>query len=224
MPTVVVPYHGTIQIPNWVKNLASFRTWVHSRVLPEKLAVHFLQGDVWVDFEIEEAFTHNFVKAAVLMVLMQVAKADRSGVAFADGMLLTNDDAEMGTEPDAMYVSYKSFETKRVWFTAGETTGAQATELVGSPDLVVEIISPSSEDKDTEWLMTQYYDAGVTEYWLIDARGDDIRFDIYRHGPKGFVATRKDGGWVKSRLLKRSFRMTRAAGIAGLPDYALDIR
>ena len=94
-------------------------------------------------------------------------------------MLVTNDEADLGVEPDMTFVSFESLKAKRVWFTAGETTGAEATEIVGTPDLVVEVVSPSSEDKDTEWLMSQYHDAGIPEYWLIDARGGRTEFDIY---------------------------------------------
>lgn len=45
--------------------------------------------------------------------------------------------------------------------------------------------------------MSAYFDAGVTEYWVVDARdGSDIRFDIYKRGKKEFTAVRKTAGWV----------------------------
>ena len=139
-------------------------------------------------------------------------------------MLLTNDRAEVANEPDAMVVLTESWEARRVWTTAGLTTGAKATELVGTPDLVVEIVSPSSEDKDTEWLMSAYWNAGIPEYWLIDARDTPLRFDIFKRGAKGFTTGRKSDGWVKSAVLGRSFRLSRLEGRFDIPTYTLEVR
>jgi Uma2 family endonuclease len=224
MATLKVPVYGQVHIPEWVVDLKSFRKWVHSGVLPEKLAVHFIQGEVWVDFYMEEAFTHNFVKTALYRTVAGIVEDERLGLLLSDGMLLTNEEADLGAEPDMTFISFESLKAKRVWFTAGETTGAEATEMVGTPDLVAEVVSPSSEDKDTEKLMSQYYDAGIPEYWLIDARSGQIQFDIYTRGPKGYRASRRVEGWGKSRVLRRSFRMTRTDGKHGFPVYTLDVR
>lgn len=224
MPTVQVPYHGTIEIPGWVTSLDAFRKWVHSGVLPEKLTVHFLRGDVWVDFNMEEAFTHNLVKSAVIVALRGWARETKAGLAFTDGMLLTNNEAGIGTEPDAMFLSYAALKAKRVAFTAGETTDGDATEIVGSPDIVVEVVSPSSEDKDLEWLMTAYFDAGVAEYWVIDARPDPVRFDIYKRTSKGFAPVRRQAGWLKSSVMERSVRVRREKNGLGFPHYDFDVR
>jgi Uma2 family endonuclease len=56
--------------------------------------------------------------------------------------------------------------------------GGDYIEILGSPDLVVEIVSDSSVRKDTTLLRDAYWKAGVREYWLFDARGAEIRFDI----------------------------------------------
>jgi Uma2 family endonuclease len=224
MAMLKVPVYGEVHIPEWVVDLNSFRKWVHSGVLPEKLPVQFIAGEVWVDFYMEEAFTHNLVKGAIYRSVDRLVEEAQLGVVFADGMLLTNETAGLGAEPDMMFVSFRSLATKRVRFAAGETTGAEATEMIGTPDLVAEVVSPSSEDKDTEKLMSQYYDAGIPEYWLIDARGGTIQFDIFKYGPKGYRASRWVDGWVKSKVLDRSFRLTRAEGKLGIPVYSLEVR
>jgi len=100
-----------------------------------------------------------------------------------------------------------------------------ATRAIGSPDLVVEIVSDNSEEKDTEWLMSAYHAAEILEYWLIDGRDEnDLRFDLLRRGPEEYVATRRSDGWVKSAVLKRSFRLTQTKGTLGLPQYRLEVR
>ncbi len=44
----------------------------------------------------------------------------------------------------------------------------KARALSGAPDLIVEILSPSSRWKDMMLKLTKYYQAGVREYWIID--------------------------------------------------------
>jgi Uma2 family endonuclease len=63
---------------------------------------------------------------------------------------------------------------------------------------LLEIVSAGSVEKDTQTLRELYWKAGIAEYWLVDARGERLAFDILRHAAKGYVATRKAAGWLKS--------------------------
>ena len=40
--------------------------------------------------------------------------------------------------------------------------------IYGSPDLIIEVLSPSSKRRDTIIKLHKYMDAGVREYWMID--------------------------------------------------------
>ena len=42
------------------------------------------------------------------------------------------------------------------------------TKIKGTPDLVVEILSPSTESRDRELKRERYQAAGVPEYWIVD--------------------------------------------------------
>jgi Uma2 family endonuclease len=224
MIRVAVPGYGALEIPSWVIDLPSFLRWVHSDDFPEKPAVHFINGQVWVDFHMEEVNSHNQVKLAVHMALGGLVIADDLGGYFPDGMRLTSEIAEFSCEPDGMFISHDSLAAGRVTFRAGETTAGRMTEAVGTPDAVIEIVSPSSEDKDTEWLFPNYWNAGIPEYWLIDCRGKEVVFDIYKHGPKGYTAVRKSAGWVKSPVFGKSFQLVRRDARSGITRYALETR
>ena len=50
---------------------------------------------------------------------------------------------------------------------------------------MVEIVSDASVKKDTERLPAAYHAAGIREFWLIDARGVEVRFTIHRWEPIG---------------------------------------
>ena len=222
MSRVLVRPVGELVSPSGVTDLASFREWVHAGELPEKVAVHFIANEVWVDLT-TDTLSENAVKTAIYSTLGRIVCAGRLGLVFSNRMLLTNDRADLACEPDAMFVSAESLNTRRVTFTAGATTGAVATEMVGSPDLTVEVVSRSSVEKDTVLLFDAYFQTGVLEYWLIDARDEaDIRFDIYRRGTKGFTAVRKAKGWVKSDVFDRKFRLTPRVEF-GLTDFDLEV-
>ena len=42
--------------------------------------------------------------------------------------------------------------------------------VYGAPDLVIEVLSPSTKCKDEGIKLTKYRSAGVREYWLVDAK------------------------------------------------------
>jgi len=44
----------------------------------------------------------------------------------------------------------------------------QMGRVFGEPDLVVEVLSPSSKKKDTVIKLNKYRNAGVREYWVVD--------------------------------------------------------
>jgi Uma2 family endonuclease len=97
-------------------------------------------------------------------------------------------------------------------------------EIEGSPDMVLEVISQSSVTKDAVMLIEAYWQAGITEYWLVDARKDPLRFDILSHTSKGYVPTRKQAGWVKSAVFRKTFRLTKKTNTLGHSDFVLDVR
>jgi len=222
MATVISPAHGKVRLPAWVTDLAAFRRWVQSGEPPEGLRAHFINGEVWMDFIMEEAQTHNFVKNALYAALEPLT--ENLGLFFSEGMLFTNEDAGLGTVPDAMFVSFATLDSDRAELVSGAHPEATATELTGSPDVVIEVVSRGSVEKDLELLVPKYHDAGVREYWVIDARDEDaIRFEILKRGRKGFAPVRATDGWLKSPVFGKSFRLVRRE-VRGFPRYRLEVR
>jgi Uma2 family endonuclease len=89
---------------------------------------------------------------------------------------------------------------------------------------MIEILSDTSEEKDLDWLMSKYWAAGIREYWVVDGRSNPLRFIIYRHGPNGYVPTRKASGWLRSAVLEQSFRFTPGAKKSGFQTYRFEMR
>ena len=46
--------------------------------------------------------------------------------------------------------------------------------IMGAPDLIIEILSPSTKRKDANLKLYKYRNAGVREYWMVDLDGERI--------------------------------------------------
>jgi Uma2 family endonuclease len=96
-------------------------------------------------------------------------------------------------------------------------------ELEGTPEWVLEVVSRSSVQKDTEWLRAAYHRAGIAEYWLIDAQYDEVSFQILRRRRDRYVAVASRDGWARSTVFGRSFRLDRRKNRMERWTYALDV-
>src|SRR5262249_50385096 len=201
-----------IRIPAWVVDLGSFRRWACSEEFPERGRFCYLDGGVWMDLSME-TLGHNQARWAICLTLGNLILSKRLGRFFPDGMRLVNVDADLSTEPDGMFASEETLDAGHARLEHGQAT----LEVVGSPDMVLEVVSASSVQKDTVLLRELYWKAVVREYWLVDPRGLELHFDILRHTPKGYVATRRQGGWLKSTVFGKSFRLTRQDDARGDP-------
>jgi Uma2 family endonuclease len=208
-----------LQLPKWVRDLSSFRRWARSDDFPQQGQYAFLNGDLWIDPSMERE-GHNQVKAETSRVLATLIKDLDLGRFYVDGMGLVNVDADLATEPDGMFLSYAALKDERVRLARRENS----LEIVGTPDMVLEVVSPTSVQKDTVLLRDLYWRADIPEYWLIDPRRHELVFDILRRGPKGYFPARKTGGWVKSAVFGKSFRLTRENDAMELAVYTLHVR
>lgn len=218
----VVADDRVVHVPEWVADLASFRRWYHSDEFPEDGRICFLKREVWVDMSKEQVFTHTKVKGEFTRVLGNLLLETPAGDFFPDGLRLSHGTAGLSCVPDGTLILQASWQAGRVQLVEGAREGF--IEVEGTPDMVLEIVSPSSEEKDYTTLRELYWQAGITEYWLVDVRGDRLDFDILRHGAKAYAPVRKQGGWVKSKVFGKAFRLSRSANAVGHPAYRLEAK
>jgi Uma2 family endonuclease len=220
MCTVVIP--NMVRIPDWVADLEAFRRWARSEDFPERGWISYLDGELWVDLSMEQLFTHNQVKTQYTVVLGGISESGQLGYFFIDRVRLSNLEANLSTEPDGLFVSYEAIRTGRVRLIKGAEQGY--IELEGSPDMALEVVSAESVKKDTEILRDLYWRAGITEYWLVDARREPLRFDILRRTARGYVASRRQGPWLKSAVFGKAFALEQGADPLGHPQFILRTR
>jgi Uma2 family endonuclease len=217
MSTVVVA--DQVRIPSWVNDLESFRRWARSDDYPERGWVSFLDGEIWVDTHMEQLFSHNRVKTCFTITLGGLVETEELGYFFSDRALLSNEGANLSTEPDGTYCSFGAVQDKRVSLVEGVEEGH--VEIEGTPDMVLEVVSTNSVRKDNKVLRGLYWRAGIPEYWLVDVRKDPLQFDILRRTERGYAATRRKQGWMKSKVFGRSFLLETKPDRLGHPQYFL---
>jgi Uma2 family endonuclease len=211
-----------LHIPSNAYTLAGFRAWVHSDDFPEKQRVTFLNGEIYLDMSKEDIFTHASVKTAAAGTMFNLNEEKDFGKLFINGVLVTNIPASVSNNPDMVAVFWDSLESGKVRYV--KTKKERGVEIEGSPDWVLEIVSDSSVVKDTIDLRDAYHRAEIGEYWLIDARGDEVVFQILHWRKAGYVAAPHKAGWQRSRAFGRSFMLSRMRDRLGDWNYLLAVK
>jgi Uma2 family endonuclease len=210
--------------PAAARSLAGFREWCASDDFPEDARICYLAGELYIEMGHERISSHVALKTALAEVLNALARELQAGRFFSDGCQLVDVAADVSAEPDGCYLTWAAVTEGRVKLKKSYD-GEDVTELIGPVDMAMEIVSPSSVQKDTSVLPALYYAAGVREYWLIDARKAEVSFDIYRRAEAGFTAVEPvDAEWLPSEVFGREFRLERSRDPIGIWQYTLHVR
>ncbi len=129
----------------------------------------------WVDGEIilmsPVTSEHQDVLGFLFRLVSAFVEARQLGRVFFMGFQMRLRARPSGREPDLLFVSNEHAERPR------------PTYLDGPADLVVEIVSPESVERDRVTKLAEYEAAGIPEYWLIDVLRREALF--YRLGDDG---------------------------------------
>jgi Uma2 family endonuclease len=200
-----------VEIPEEACALAGFRRWARSDAFPNQGRIDYLGGRIEVDMSPEDLHTHGKLKTELVIVLGQRIKKKQLGELYTDRARVSCPDADLSVEPDLVFVSDASLDAGRVRLVPKASGAADRYgEMEGPPDLVVEIVSDASIHKDTERLPLAYDRAGVREFWLADARGPELCFQIHVRGPSGYQPVAPDAeGFQRSAVLGCLYRLDR---------------
>ncbi len=222
MPAIVLAEDAVI--PDWVVDHPSFCRWAQSDEFPHRGRFGYFNDSVWVGLGMETV-NHNWIKTIIANALTTLILTRTLGRYFSDRMMLSHPTTGLATEPDGMFISTAALRSGRVTMTGGGMEPGGAVVLEGTPDMVLEVVSPGSVTKDTVDLVDAYWRAGIPEYWLVDPRGGGPpRFTLYSHAARGYKAVRAVGGWRKSAVFGAAVRLTASTDDLGLPTYALETR
>ncbi len=212
-----------IEVPPSANSLAGFTTWTQSPEFPQQGRISFIDGRILIDMSPERAESHTKLKQVINRVIDTLVCDADLGEYYPDGITLRNESGNVSNEPDGLFVSWGALQSGKCRPGADEQSGDHV-DLVGTPDWVCEILSDSSVKKDKQDLREAYHRAGIPEYWLIDARGEDIDFQVLVWQPDGYVVNEEQAGWTFSPVFDRHFKLARERNRVGRWRYLLDVR
>ncbi|HEY4564421.1 MAG TPA: Uma2 family endonuclease [Thermoanaerobaculia bacterium] len=210
--------------PQATRDLAGFRAWAVSPQFPERGRIDFLAGDLEVDMSPEDLLNHGVVKTEISTILQSMVAHTGLGQVYVDRARISSPRADLSAEPDVVVVFWETLDSGRLrYIPAASGEPGCYIEMEGAPDVVVEVVSNSSERKDRVRLPPLYAAAGIPELWLVDVRKNAIRFEIRRLGPDGYETVTPDAkGWRSSPRLGRRFRLARQKMRSGRWIYRLE--
>jgi Uma2 family endonuclease len=147
-----------------------------------------IEGELFVSCA--PGLTHQQVSANILYVIRSYLEKNGIGRVLATpGLILTE---LSGVIPDIIFFRHE----RRPEIVSGE-------RLTGAPDLVVEILSPGSENirRDRVAKRQLYARHGVLEYWMVDPQNCSLEVYLLRQGSLELVATLKNQDEVTSPVL-----------------------
>lgn len=212
-----------IEVPGWIDSLDSFRRWALSDEFPDRGRIDYIDGRIEVDTMVEDLFLHGTPKTELARVVSNRVKQEDLGEVLIDSTRVSCPSAELSVEPDLVFVSHDAVLSNGVQLVASQSGHADSfIEIVGPPDLVVEVVSDSSVEKDTVRLFRGYHSAGVREFWLVDARSDDLQFTIWHWQTDGYEQAESDANdYQTSTVLNAAYLFKRSRRPDGRWKYDL---
>lgn len=182
---------GSPQLPNFAAQLGAVvqseferRQRFYDEITPAMKA-EFINGEIIVHSPVGRA--HLKASANLQEVLRGYVRRHHLGEVYVEKALvsLTRNDYE----PDIVFFSNAKVAT----FTEDQMK-------FPAPDLVIEIISPSTEQRDRGLKMVDYAAHGVSEYWLVDPHKKEV--EQYKlEGDSFRLALKSGSGEIQSAAI-----------------------
>ena len=143
------------------------RLFKAAQILPQRLTweeyLHFGEENTlaeWVDGRVIVLFSgstkHQVIVGFLQTIIGLFSETHNLGQVFIAPYAMKLNPQRRGREPDVLFVSREREHL------------IEKTFLNGAADLVVEIVSPESVERDSVQKFVEYETAGIREYWLIN--------------------------------------------------------
>lgn len=207
-----------------IDSLADFRRWALSDEFPQTGRIDYFSGLIEVNMSPEDYYLHGKLKSEIVRVIgNRLLEGEEFGDVLTDSTRVTSVEGNLSVEPDVVIITHEALHSGRVkLIPKSSQEEGRFVEVEGSPDLIVEIVSDSSVNKDMKRLPNAYFAAGVLEFWLIDARQDPHMFQIYRRGPVHYEPVANDAeGFQRCEILNRRYMLERSRNSSGRLRFEL---
>jgi Uma2 family endonuclease len=144
-------------------------TYADYQNLPEESRYEILDGDLIMSPSPTKE--HQQVVLRLVRALAAYVESNNLGEVFVAPYDVVLSETDV-VQPDILFISKQraSIATKKA--------------VMGAPDLVIEVLSPGTSERDRTVKAKLYARAGVKELWLVDPETRAIQ--VLKNGPQGF--------------------------------------
>lgn len=202
-------------LPHWLEEFGNGKTFTRS-VSKQKMSyeafLEWADEDTlaeWVDGEVlmssPASLWHQDITDFLTSILRLFVEHYHLGIVISAPFQMK---MKQGREPDILYISKDHVDRLK------------KTYLEGPADLVVEIVSPESIERDRGAKFVEYEAGGVAEYWLIDPMRHQA--ECYQLGEQGQYAIALSGssGIYRANVLPGFWLQIEWLWQSPLPDVA----
>ncbi len=108
------------------------------------------------------SFAHQFTVAQILAQIHQFTNQNKLGVVLTAPFEVHLSEKTRPVQPDVLFIGAKNWPA------------ADSQVFEGVPDLIVEVLSPSSVRTDRHIKFDVYEQAGVPEYWIVNPKTHSV--------------------------------------------------
>jgi len=155
------------------------------KMLPEGAPYQLIEGELVMTPAPNPR--HQLICARIFERLLQFIK-DKGIILFSPIDVYL--DRENAFQPDIIFISY---ERKEIIKDDG---------VYGPPEIVVEILSPSTAHYDLKNKFKVYERSGIHEYWIVDPEMNSVEVYTNKGGRFSLIAKAEGKGEIESVLLK----------------------
>jgi len=135
-------------------------------------------------------FDHQFTVGEIFAALRTYVRERQLGIVISAPFEVHLSDIAQPVQPDVLFIA------------AERALRPGAADFTGAPDLVVEVLSPSTARTDRLVKFSAYERAGVLEYWLVDPRTHSIEvYSLSADGTYKMAGQYTPGETVASTML-----------------------
>lgn len=141
--------------------------------LPEDKRYEIIDGELFMVPSPNES--HQHILTNILYILINYVRRNKLGAIYCAPFDILFSDEDI-VQPDIIFVTDKN---KKI---------ITKDNIKGSPDLLVEILSPSTSKRDIGIKKKLYARHGVREYWIVDPERETV--DVFRLKGREFKSKR----------------------------------
>ena len=142
--------------------------------------------------------------------------ASKNLFALLDAFVRQNDLGFVGHEKMLITLTRNDYEPDICYFTSAKAQAFTLDQMkFPAPDLVVEVLSPSTEDIDRGIKFEDYAAHGVTEYWMVDPRQEFVEQYVLDNDQYDLLAKVRIG--TVQSVVVAGFEVSVRAIFAGFP-------